>query len=105
LCFENSRFAGYVSEKIFDCFFTRTIPIYFGAPDIDRYVPREAFIDLRNFRDYRELEVFLDNLREDTIRDYLDAAGAYLRSPAYAPFSAECFAQQLVAMLESTADS
>ena len=68
LCFENSRFAGYVSEKIFDCFFTRTIPIYLGAPDIGRYVPPETFIDLRSFRDYRALEDYLDNLGEAATR-------------------------------------
>jgi hypothetical protein len=99
LCLENSRFEGYVSEKIFDCFFTHTIPIYLGAPDIDRYVPSDAFIDLRNFRNYRDLESFLDGLDETNMQRYLDAADAFLRSPAFALFSAECFAQQLVGML------
>ena len=60
LCFENSRFPGYVSEKIFDCFFTRTIPIYLGAPDIARYVPPQAFIDLTRFANYADARAYLD---------------------------------------------
>jgi hypothetical protein len=99
LCFENSRFAGYVSEKIFDCFFTRTIPIYLGAPDIDRYVPPETFIDLRKFHDYRALEQYLDSLTEPAQRAYLEAADAFMHSPAFGPFTQECFAHQLIAML------
>lgn len=104
LCFENSRFAGYVSEKIFDCFFTRTIPIYLGAPDITRYVPGDAFIDLRTFRNYADLEAYLDNLGEAGTRRYLDAADAFMRSPAFERFSVECFATQIVGMLTQLRD-
>ena len=31
---ENSRSAGYFTEKILDCFLTRTVPIYWGDPSI-----------------------------------------------------------------------
>ena len=99
LCFENSQFDGYVSEKIFDCFFAGTVPIYLGAPDISQYVPGQTFIDMRRFANYRELEVFLDSLRDSDIRDYLAAASEFVHSEAYTPFSAECFAQQIVTML------
>lgn len=33
---ENSRTTGYFTEKILDCFVTRTVPIYWGDPDIAR---------------------------------------------------------------------
>ncbi len=99
LCFENSQFAGYVSEKIFDCFFTRTIPIYLGAPDIGRYVPPETFVDVRNFHTYAELGAYLDSLSEPAQRAYLEAADAFMQSPGFAPFTQECFARQLVKML------
>jgi len=105
LCFENSRFAGYVSEKIFDCFFTRTIPIYLGAPDVERYIPTASFIDLRKFASYSELERYLDDLSPEDMRGYLEAADTFLRSPAFEPFSAECFAQQLVHILSSLSQS
>jgi hypothetical protein len=99
LCFENSQFAGYVSEKIFDCFFTRTIPIYLGAPDIGRYVPPETFVDVRAFPNYTALEAYLDSLTEPVQRAYLEAADAFMQSPAFEPFTQERFAQELVQML------
>ena len=37
LVFENTRFPGYVSERVFECFFARCIPIYSGAPDVAQY--------------------------------------------------------------------
>jgi alpha(1,3/1,4) fucosyltransferase len=101
LCFENSQFDGYVSEKIFDCFFAETIPIYLGAPDIERYVPRGTYIDMHQFRDYRDLEFFLDGITQSAAQGYLEAAAEFLQSDAFKPFSAECFAQQIVEMLRS----
>lgn len=99
LCLENSVFDGYVSEKIFDCFFTGTIPIYLGAPDIGKVIPPEAFIDLRRFKGYADLESFLDSMEVATMRRYVEAAQDFVRSTAYAPFSAECFAQRMVEQL------
>jgi alpha(1,3/1,4) fucosyltransferase len=99
LCLENSIFEGYVSEKIFDCFFTGTIPIYLGAPDIGRLIPKETFIDLRDFRTYAELERSLDSMDQVAMRRYVDAAQDFLGSAGYAPFTAECFARQIVEQL------
>ncbi|MCL1721757.1 glycosyltransferase family 10, partial [Vibrio parahaemolyticus] len=32
ICFENAQMIeGYITEKIFDCFFSATVPIYWGA--------------------------------------------------------------------------
>jgi alpha(1,3/1,4) fucosyltransferase len=101
LCLENSSFPGYISEKIFDCFFAGTVPLYLGAPDIDDYVPVETFIDLRQFRDYAAVERFLDGLDESGARRYLDAAADFLNSPAFANFSHHHFATQIVDALRS----
>jgi hypothetical protein len=62
ICFENFQMHGYVSEKIFDCFYVGTIPIYLGAPNINQLIPKETFIDFRLFSNYdhliRELRSF-----------------------------------------------
>ena len=34
LCFENMVLKGWITEKIFDCFYSGTVPIYLGAPDL-----------------------------------------------------------------------
>jgi hypothetical protein len=104
LCFENSRFPGYVSEKIFDCFFTGTVPVYLGAPDIERYVPRECFIDMQAFSSYGELELFLDSLDEASARRYVEAAAEFVRSPRYECFTQQHFAREMVDALCSLPD-
>lgn len=46
ICFENSLTNGYITEKIFNVFFSRSIPIYLGPNDKLRYFNKECFIDL-----------------------------------------------------------
>jgi hypothetical protein len=101
LCLENSSFPGYISEKIFDCFFAGTVPLYLGAPDVQDYVPANTFIDLRQFRDYAAVEQFLDSLDEPIARSYIDAAEEFLHSPAFARFSHERFASEMIDALRS----
>jgi hypothetical protein len=96
LVIENTRFPGYVSEKLFDALYAGAVPVYDGAPDIDRYVPRDAFIDRRAFACYAELEQFLRGLTPPEARSYLDAGQAFLRSAAFEPFCADRFARELL---------
>jgi hypothetical protein len=96
LVFENTRFSGYISEKLFDCFFARCIPIYSGAPDVAQYVPPAAFIDAREFRSFAELERFLRGVTEADARRYVDAAHSFLASAAYESFCADRFARDMV---------
>ena len=45
LCGENAFHAGYITEKVFNALFARTIPIYTGPPDTLRYLnPKTTFI-------------------------------------------------------------
>ena len=46
LCFENSILKGWTTEKIFDCFFPGTVPVYWGAPDVQDYIPTDCYIDM-----------------------------------------------------------
>jgi hypothetical protein len=96
LVFENTRFPGYVSEKLFDCFFARCIPIYSGAPDVAQYVAPAAFIDARQFTAYADLERFLRGITEADAKRYLDAAHAFLSSTAYESFCVDRFARDMV---------
>lgn len=41
---ENSRHDHYWTEKIADCFLAGTVPIYWGAPNINDYFPADAMI-------------------------------------------------------------
>lgn len=43
---ENSRGNGYITEKIFNCFYSRSIPIYWGT-NPEEYFNNECYIDAR----------------------------------------------------------
>ena len=103
LCFENMRLKGWITEKIFDCFFAGTVPIYWGAPDIEESIPPKCFIDMRRFSDYRELRDFLKSLSPENIRAYRDAARAFICSPRFYPFSKRAFAELFARMIEEDA--
>ncbi len=96
LAFENARFDGYVSEKLFDCLYAGAIPVYLGAPDIARYVPSDAFVDARRFAGCAALESYLRSLSPAAAEHYLAAARAFLDSTAFESFSAERFAEQIL---------
>ena len=51
LVIENMSDVSFITEKIFHPIIEGCIPIYLGAPDIDKYIPRECFIDLTNYKD------------------------------------------------------
>jgi len=96
LAIENTRFAGYISEKLFDCLFAGTIPVYDGAPDVAELVPPSTFVDLRQFADFRSLEAYLRAMSEPEARRYLDAGQAFLNSPGFERFCAQAFARDLL---------
>ena len=56
LCFENSYADGYITEKIFNCFFARTIPIYKGSSVITRYISSDAFLNPNDIQVIHEIQ-------------------------------------------------
>ena len=96
LCFENSIFAGYITEKIFDCFFAGVIPIYYGAPDIEKYIPGNTFIDFRKFQNYEELYRFMKNLDERAYTEYINNIKNFLQSDKFYLFTQENFADSII---------
>ncbi len=104
LCFENSILKGWITEKIFDCFFAGTVPVYWGAPDIEDHVPANCFIDMRRFSEYGELRDFLKSLTQKEIETYKSNARAFLKSPEFYPFSKAAFAELFVGIIEDDAE-
>jgi hypothetical protein len=96
ICYESMGIEGFITEKIFDCFFAGTIPIYLGAPDITDYIPAECFVDMRTFGDYSELRRYLKSLSHSDCEKLRREARDYLGSPNYRRFSKECFASQFI---------
>ena len=96
LCFENTRFPGYVTEKIFDCFFAGTIPVYLGAPDVATLIPADSFIHVPEFGSFEELRAHLRGVSADDAAGYLESARRFLASDAFDPFHEETFVNAIV---------
>jgi hypothetical protein len=44
ICFENSKTIGYITEKIFNVFLSKSIPIYDGDPRVSNFINKNSFI-------------------------------------------------------------
>ncbi len=96
ICYENARdFPGYITEKIFDCFFSGCVPIYLGAPNVTEYIPENCFIDKRKFSDYSRLFGYLNQMSENDYLGYLHAIEEFITSKGILPFGAEYFANTI----------
>jgi hypothetical protein len=62
IVFENMIMDGYVTEKIFDAMRAGSIPIYLGAPDIEKLIPKNCYIDFRDFKSVFELNQYCMSL-------------------------------------------
>lgn len=102
LCLENAIFPGNITEKIFDCFFALSVPIYFGAPDINNYIPRNTFINIEDFKTLDELMQFIDSIDEQTYNAYIENIQTFLRSKEYAKFSHQKFAETVINLIKSS---
>ena len=96
ICFENSIYPGYISEKIFDAFSAGCVPIYYGAPDISSYVPDDCYIDFRRFSNYAALESYLDGYGQKEFTRHRQAVVAFLKSGRFELFSHRHFAAELL---------
>lgn len=92
ICYENMKDQyGYITEKIFDSFVSGCVPIYLGASNIDEYVPKNCFIDRREFSSNLELYQFLKNMEESTYENYISSIKQYFESPQAQFFSIDTF--------------
>ncbi len=102
ICYENvSDLPGYITEKIFDSFFAGCVPVYWGASNVFDYIPRECFIDRREFPDHEGLYSFLKAMSEADYIKYQRAIQTFLASPSAARFYGEAFASNIVEVVLS----
>lgn len=101
LCYENVKNEkGYITEKIFDCFNARTVPIYWGADNVTEYIPEDIFIDRRNFNSDTELLNFLNSINDKEYSKYIAGIEIFLNSDKYKKFLPESFFTSLTKALK-----
>jgi len=97
ICYENMcNIKGYITEKIFDAFAAGCIPIYWGASNVEDYIPTNCFIDKRKFKNYDELYSFIKNMNKSDYESHLSHIRDFLDSDRSKLFSCRRFAEQFV---------
>jgi len=96
--FEGDR--GWIGEKIFDCLFAGTVPVYRGDADIHCHLPRNCMVHGLDFKNERELLLYLANCPESEWRAMREAGQQFLASGAFKPFSDEAFAERMMDVLK-----
>lgn len=86
LSLENMHMNGFLSDRLFDSIFAGTVPIYLGAKDVDKIIPNNIFIDLRNFASVKDLINYLNNMSQDQIDEFKYNGRKYIESADYNKF-------------------
>lgn len=61
LCFESTVHNGFITEKITDAFYSDTIPVYYGSPNVTEIFNKDAFI---NCADYDSFDDVIEKIKE-----------------------------------------
>ncbi len=102
ICYENmTNINGYVSEKIFHAFQAGCVPIYWGATNILDFVPKNCFIDRRDFGSDMDLYIYLKNLSEHEYKIYLDNAKLFMSNYQASVFSWDSFIEKFLKFVEN----
>lgn len=60
---ENSKCDGYITEKIFNCYFSRTIPIYYGSNKVKHYFNEKSFINIEeNLENINDVNILINGI-------------------------------------------
>ena len=92
VCYENIYdVRGYITEKIFDSFAAGVIPIYWGASNVTDYIPKNCFIDRRDFKDFAAIYDYIRTMDKATYETYLENIRTFLKSDKAKLFTTEMF--------------
>jgi hypothetical protein len=104
ICFENFLYPGYVTEKIIDAILAKTIPVYWGAPDIRLYVPSDVFIDASKFQSMKDLVSYLLEMDEEQAGLIIQNGQRFLATSAGLRFSYESIAKEINDIIQEHID-
>jgi hypothetical protein len=70
ICIENTKRLNWFTEKLIDCLVTKTIPIYWGCPNIGDWFDLDGIIIVNNLDDFINV---CNSLNENTYNEKLEA--------------------------------
>ena len=96
----SSDFKGYITDKIFETFYSGTVPVYLGAENISTYIPENCFINLRDFNNVGDLYKYLSTIKEDSYDEILKNIEIFLESKESDVFSYQFFCKIIFDILD-----
>jgi len=85
ICIENVKNNNFFTEKLIDCLYAKTVPIYYGCPNIGDWFDTRGFIIVDNVNDVVEAT---NNLTIDTYMQKLEYVNSnYLACLKFADFN------------------
>jgi len=96
-CYENSRdLPNWITEKIFDSLLSGCVPVYWGANNVQEYIPEDCFVDRRDFKNTASVHDFLLRIPLKDYEDYQSKTIQFLKSSIARKFSTEHFSETIV---------
>jgi len=96
ICYENAEcIQGYITEKIFDCMIAGCIPVYRGAPNVEKYISKDCFVNGNNFISIADMYKYLNGISEKEYNNYRNNILEFLHSEKAKVFSAETFVKTI----------
>lgn len=106
LCFENNRLMnGNISEKIFDCFQCGVIPLYWGAPDICKHIPKDLFIWREDFPSTEAMLSHLRSISVDQMESKLQKIREFLDSDRMSKFWDTTYVDTIISSINSLSET
>jgi hypothetical protein len=69
---ENSSLPNYMTEKLHDCFMTKTVPIYFGCPNVSDYYNMDGILQFNTAEELVNILKTLDDNSYDKMKDAVE---------------------------------
>jgi len=96
-CYENAcDLPNYITEKIFDCFMSGCVPVYWGSNTINEHIPDDCYIDRRCFSSTAEVHHYLESITENQYRKYQNNINNFLTSDQCNQFKTETFVTTII---------
>jgi hypothetical protein len=86
---------GYLTEKLFDCLFAGSIPIYCGDPLVSRHIPDGAYIPFDLGQPVGPMYLKLRSMSSTEFSERQQVGRAFLRSALSVEFSSSTFAERV----------
>ncbi len=75
IAIENHVQPGHITEKLTDCFLAGCLPFYFGAPDYDRWFPKDAVIPINIFDFDQAVKTIRETIESNAYEARFEAIG------------------------------